>query len=129
MPAAKDKADIAYLAYDVRMVKTKHAERSYKKCTAEEKDVFDRRCEELKQHTWHELLNMDRKSGLTPERDEKGNNAYEKTLGRRMEKHNKEDSYPFHFRVNKTFRVFGYQYKETFYITELDPKHKVHKRK
>lgn len=129
MPAAANNTDLLYLEEKIKIAFTPNAEREMKKLTEKEEEKLSERCEELKSNTWQKIVNTERKKGLTPERREKKNTAYQKTLGRALPKHPTEDIYPFHFRVTQSFRAFGYQYKATLYITELDPKHKVHKRK
>ena len=130
MPAAANNTDLLYLEEKVKITFTKHAERDRKKLTKQQETALSKKCEKLEMHTWHQVVNTKRETGLTPERKEKGDTAYTKTLGRAATAgHPQEDIYPFHFRATRQFRVFGYQYKETFYITELDTKHKTHKRK
>lgn len=72
--------------------------------------------------TWRQFGALPRELGLTPEID--GTSAHKMIDSQdRTEAKLIEKRY-FHFRVKKTslFRVFGYQYKNVFYITHLDPK-------
>lgn len=81
-----------------------------------------RRLMYIEQMTWKQLSALSREDGLTTEfPDSKtflmidSQNSSETKI---MEK------YYFHLRVKKKelFRIFGYQYKNIFYITHLDPK-------
>ena len=128
MPASAAKTDLDYLENRFDYQFTKHGERDLKKLSQKELGKVIERVEGLKENTWHEIVNMPREKGLTPERVQ--GTAYEKTTGRAETSH--QNIYPFHLRVpsiSKRFRVFGYQYQNTFYITQIDKNHSQHKQK
>ena len=80
----------------------------------------------FEQMTWKQFGALPRENGLTSEIQGTGsynmidqqNNSASKLVERRY----------FHFRVKQKslFRVLGYQYKNIFYITHLDPKGILH---
>lgn len=129
MPASADKTDLNHLEseFDYQFSRP-HGRREFEKLNTAEKSKVEDRLNSLKEKTWHEIVNMSRKKGLTPERSESGKSAYNKTKGRADKNHIR--IYPFHLRVpsiNKRFRIFGYQHKNIFYITQIDKNHKQHR--
>ena len=101
---------------------------SFYTLTKQEAEQFIKRLQYLEQYTWSQFANpAKRGDGLTMEKP----NSDSFNL---IDQQNKdqiyfqEDKYYFHFRIKQSepFRVFGYQYKQFFHITHLDPKGKVH---
>lgn len=102
---------------------------SFYSLTKEEAQQLVQRLLHLEQISWGEFQALDRRNGLTPE--------YKHSASFEMINEQNTDSkqYPeiykhyFHFRVKQSspFRVFGYQYKQFFCVTHLDPKGRVHK--
>ena len=105
---------------------------SFYTLTKQEAEQFIKRLQYLEQYTWSQFANpAKREDGLTTEKP----NLKSFDLIDQQNKdylldqiYFREDKYYFHFRVGKLglFRVFGYQYKQFFYITHLDPKGKIH---
>ena len=85
----------------------------------------------LEKYTWAQWLGLRREEGgLTVERDASWRLINEQNKDLLIDSSYFQDKkYYFHFRADKsgTFRVFGYQYKQFFCVTHLDPKGKVHK--
>ena len=71
--------------------------------------------------TWKQFSNLSRQNGITPEKPGTPNFNIIDEESTAME--NITEKYYFHFRVKKTglFRVFGYQKKQFFCITHIDP--------
>ena len=131
MPSAADNTDIEYLESKFQYAFLKHGEKDLRKLQDDEQEKLIQHLEGFKKCTWREMVNMDRKKGLTPERREKSNASFNKTVGRFAAEHNGNSLYPFHMRassISSKFRVFGYQYQNTFFITQLDSDHKQHRR-
>lgn len=85
-----------------------------------------KRLQHIEQMTWKQFSSLDRDLGITPEIPDS------KTFNMIDNQNSSEtklmERYYFHFRVKNRdlFRVFGYQYKNIFYITHLDPKGELH---
>ena len=76
--------------------------------------------------TWNQLANSSRKNGLTPEGV--GSPNYEMIKAQdSSEQQIAGERYYFHLRIEETglFRVFGYQQKQFFCITHIDPQGKI----
>ncbi len=75
----------------------------------------------IEKMTWGQFSGLNRKNGLTVEDPDSDNfkmiDQENSSIDQLVEKHY------FHFRVKKDdlFRVFGYQRKQFFYITQIDP--------
>lgn len=76
--------------------------------------------------TWKQFANLPREQGLTSEKQ--NTNSFNLIHQQNPLEEKIAEQYYFHFRVkpSQPFRVFGYQYKQFFHITHLDPKGKVH---
>lgn len=87
---------------------------------------FINRLKTIEKLTWKQLSDLSRKDGLTSEKldsesfkmIEEADESLKKIAG---------EHYYFHLRVQKEdkFRLFGYQDKEFFFITHVDPKGKI----
>ena len=128
MPAAADNTNPMFLERRFGYAFTKHGVREYKKLKGDERKKLDKRLNDLCSNKWRELVNTNRERGLTPER--KDYHMHGEIKGRSDVSHPENQLYPFHLRVpsiSRVFRVFGYQYEDTFYITHIDPNHKKHR--
>ena len=83
----------------------------------------------LEQVSWGQFQAIDRRNGLTPEHKHGTSFAMINEQNIDSKQHPEIDKHHFHFRVKQSspFRVFGYQYKQFFCITHLDPKGAIHK--
>lgn len=125
MPAAVDRCDLNYFENRVKFVCCEVVRKDYEKLEANLKKRLEVKLDRLSSITWSELVHMPKEKGLTPEYT--GSDSYVKIVGRRLREHNKEDVYPFHIRITRKFRIFGYQYRDTFYIVIIDPNHQEHR--
>ncbi|MCK5413048.1 MAG: hypothetical protein KAI57_01600 [Candidatus Pacebacteria bacterium] len=75
--------------------------------------------------TWKQLSALPRNKGLTPEKHASQN--FDLIHNQSTYEGNIVEQYYFHFRVEQTglFRVFGYQKKQFFCITHIDPLGKI----
>jgi hypothetical protein len=93
----------------------------------EQAKIFINRLREKEKLTWKKLSSLDRKEGLTVEKlqsqsykmIDSENNSLSKLTG---------EKYYFHMRIeaNGLFRIFGYQWNNSFFITHIDPKGIIH---
>ncbi len=74
---------------------------------------------------WKEFANLSRKNGVTPEKS--GSPNFDLIHTQNTCESKLMEPYYFHFRVEQIglFRVFGYQHKQFFYITHIDPNGKI----
>lgn len=84
-----------------------------------------KRLKHIEKLTWNQFANLSRQDGVTPEKPDTPNfdmiHEENTSPGKMVEQ------YYFHFRVEKKrlFRVFGYQRKQFFCITHIDPNGKI----
>jgi len=101
----------------------KYSLHSLKNRTTAEK--FIKAIKKKEELTWKQLASVPRERGITPEI--KNSKSY-----KMIDDRNKSDSmvtgekYYFHMRVTGKFRIFGYQWKEYFFITHIDVDGKIH---
>lgn len=95
--------------------------RSFYDLSRDQATVLLERIRYIERLTWRQLSGLGRKDGLTVEIPNSETYAL-------IEEQNSSDRllverHYFHIRVEKsdTFRLFGYQYKEFFCITHIDP--------
>lgn len=71
--------------------------------------------------TWAQFANLPHKNGLTPER--LGTPNFDMIHAQNTCESKLVEQFYFHFRVEQIglFRVFGYQHKQFFCITHIDP--------
>jgi len=69
---------------------------------------------------------MDREHGVTLEK--RGSESFEMIDGQNTSASKLLEQYYYHFRVEQkgVFRIFGYQYRQFFCITHIDPIGKIH---
>ncbi|MAZ56253.1 hypothetical protein CL653_00470 [bacterium] len=84
-----------------------------------------KRLKHIEKLTWSQFINLSRQDGVTPEKNDTPNFIMiheENTSPDKM-----VEQYYFHFRIEKRglFRVFGYQKKQFFCITHIDPNGKI----
>ena len=126
MPASALKTDFNYLEHKFCYQFNHHGKKEYEKLKKDEKNKVKERLKNFAKKTWREMVQMPREKGLTPEN--LNSESYKKTVGRSKLSHTK--IYPFHIRVpsiSKKFRIFGYQRKDVFYVTQIDRNHKQHR--
>ena len=125
MPASALKTDFNYLEHKFCYQFNQGGEKGFKRLKKDEQIKVERRLENFAEKTWREMVQMPRENGLTPEKF--NSESYNKTVGRA---NHTEKIYPFHIRVpsiSKKFRIFGYQHKDVFYVTQIDRNHKQHR--
>lgn len=88
-------------------------------------EILLKRLKHIEKLTWNQFANLSRQDGVTPEKSGTPNFDMiheENTSPRKM-----VEQYYFHFRVEKKglFRIFGYQRKRFFCITQIDPNGKI----
>lgn len=126
MPASADNTDPGYLEHNFCYQFNQGGEKGFKRLKKDEQIKVERRLKNFAKKTWREMVQMPREKGLTPEN--LNSESYKKTVGRSKLSHTK--IYPFHIRVpsiSKKFRIFGYQHKDVFYVTQIDRNHKQHR--
>jgi len=90
-----------------------------------EAEEFLAKIKHIEKMTWKQFSALPREDGLTTEFP--GSKTYTMIDNQNTMEAKLFEKYYFHFRIKKNslFRVFGYQYKNIFYITHLDPKGKL----
>jgi len=81
----------------------------------------------IEEMTWSQWASLDRKRGLTSEIPE--SDSFSMIDAQDSSEQKMVDiRYYFHFRIEQTglFRVFGYQRKQFFCVTHMDPKGNIH---
>ncbi len=117
-------------ASDLFTFDTKHCSKikkySLESLTSEQRDQLYKRLGHFSKMTWHTLISLSEKSGLTV--DKEGTESFQAIENQKPRLVLEE--YYFHFRVEQTgkFRVFGYQDRAKFCITHVDPKGNMHYR-
>jgi tRNA U34 2-thiouridine synthase MnmA/TrmU len=91
----------------------------------EQAEKFIKRLKHIEKLTWKQLANLPRKNGLTPEKQ--GSPNFDLVNDQNTSESKFFEQYYFHFRVEQTdlFRVFGYQHRQFFCITHIDPNGKI----
>lgn len=99
---------------------------SFYKLTKEQAVKFVEKLKHIEKMTWSQFSNLDRKKGLTVEKS--SSESYKMIHDQNSSLGQFAEKYYFHFRVeqNDLFRIFGYQQKNIFYITHIDPKGNIH---
>lgn len=84
-----------------------------------------KRLKQIEKLTWKQFASLQRKNGLTPEKQ--GSSNFDLVHNQSTSESKITEQYYFHFRVEQTnlFRVFGYQHQQFFSITHIDPKGKI----
>ncbi|MDE0243510.1 MAG: hypothetical protein OYG31_02250 [Candidatus Kaiserbacteria bacterium] len=131
MTAAADRTDPEYLESIFQYSFSRHGEKDFEKLKSDEQESIKETLGSFTKKTWHAVVQLPREKGLTPERKEKSRQStYNKVLNRASSNHRGHNLYPFHMRVpliSKKCRLFGYQCKDTFYITHIDKNHSEHR--
>ena len=98
---------------------------SFHSLNREEAEKLIKRLRYIGKMTWKQLVALPRKNGLTPEKQQSPN--FDLIHKQNSSEERITEQYYFHFRVeqNGLFRVFGYQRKNLFCITHIDPKGKI----
>lgn len=93
----------------------------------EEATKLIKKLKHIEQMTWKQWASLDRKNGLTPE-IEKTDSYNMISAQDSSEQQLAGVRYYFHFRIEQThlFRVFGYQKRQFFCITHIDPNGRIH---
>lgn len=91
----------------------------------EQAEKFIKRLKHIEKLTWKQLASLLRKNGLTPEKQ--GSSNFDLVHNQNTSESKFFEQYYFHFRVEQIdlFRVFGYQQRQFFCITHIDPNGKI----
>lgn len=86
---------------------------------------FIGRLRHIEKLTWKQFTSLPRQNGVTPE--QAGSPNFDLIHDQSTCESKLVEQYYFHFRVEQTglFRVFGYQHRQFFCITHVDPKGKI----
>ncbi|MFA6552581.1 MAG: hypothetical protein WCT19_03735 [Candidatus Paceibacterota bacterium] len=88
------------------------------------KEFLDR-LRHIEKLNWKQFASMSRENGLTPEKS--GSSNFDLIHGQNSSESRFFEQHYFHFRVEQkgVFRVFGYQRRQFFCITHIDPNGKI----
>lgn len=103
-----------------------HKDYSFWKLSKEQAECFQERLRHFEQLNWSQFGNLPRETGITKEKP--GSDSFNMIHEQNTNLEKIAEQYYFHFRIKQSslFRVFGYQWKQFFFITHIDREGQIH---